>query len=314
MAIGALGLLAALTASPALGDEPMIVDPYELPDAPRALSLPELTHAGIEWTTTTAVGQVVSSGHAPFQGLERLGVEAPLGPRRWYVGLVYEAGYGVPVTSNTAPGFVSGNLELYGRTVWATHTGLAFGAGLGILPPIAVGSSDAALAAVSLQPWDYAFFRVGVFTVRPSVDVRDLTGPFVIQFRQAFDFSVDVTGITSASSDASSTSTLYLGWLAAPFLGLGLEATEYYLISENVADSQRAKVFLAPNVRFLSHTIQPALGAFVDLGTPLSAAGETVWGFRFALSYVWEPKVASPRTAASLVPDAPPVPVSVHGG
>ena len=70
---------------------------------------------------------------------------------------------------------------------------------------------------------------------------------------------------------------------------MGLEATEYYLLSADVPDSQRAKVMLAPNVRFLTRTFQPAVGAFVDLGTPISSQAETVWGVRFALTFVWDP-------------------------
>ncbi|MGO8998420.1 MAG: hypothetical protein ACLQVI_34300, partial [Polyangiaceae bacterium] len=40
-----------------------VADPYRLPDAPRALSLPELTHPGIEWTTTTAIGALATNGY-----------------------------------------------------------------------------------------------------------------------------------------------------------------------------------------------------------------------------------------------------------
>jgi len=286
-------LCALLVSERARADDTSIVrDPYELPDAPRSLSLPELTHPGLEWTSTTAIGAVHTSGHDAPEMLERLGIEAPIGPRRWYVGLAYEAGYGTPVTEPGGGSVVGGNLELYGRTVWATRTGLAFGGGVGILPPVATFSSgttgsDVALSAISLQPWDYAYFRTGVLTARPFVDMRSLFGRFAVQFRQSFDFSIDIHDVTQR--DVAAATTVYLGWLAAPIVGVGLETTEYYLVDASVADNQRAKVVVAPNVRFLTPGIQPAIGAFVGVGTPLQSAADSVWGLRFALTFVWDP-------------------------
>jgi hypothetical protein len=267
-------------------------DPYELPDAPRSLSLPELTHPGWEWTTTTAIGAVRTSGYDSPEMLERIGVEAPVGPRRWYVGLAYEAAYGAPVAQPGPAGLVGGNLELHARTIWATHTGLAFGGGLGILPPVATYSggsagSDIAVSAISLQPWDYAYFRTGVLTARPFVDMRSLFGRFDVQLRASFEFSIDIHDV--AQRDVSASTTLYFGWLAAPILGVGLETTEYYLVDAAVPDNQRAKVVVAPNVRFLTPGIQPAIGAFVGVGTPLAPTATDVWGLRFALTFIWDP-------------------------
>ncbi len=224
--------------------------------------------------------------------LERLAVEAPLGPRRWYLGLAYEAAYGAPATQPGGASFVGGNLELYGRTVWATRTGYAFGGGVGILPPVTTFSSDSAgtnvaLAAISLQPWDYPFFRTGVLTARPFVDMRTLFGPFVVQLRASFDFSITVNDITQR--DVAASTTVYLGWHATSIVGVGLETTEYYLVDADVPDSQRAKVVAAPNVRFLLPGIQPAIGAFVGVGTPLASSADSVWGLRFALTFVWDP-------------------------
>jgi hypothetical protein len=269
-----------------------IRDPYQLPDAPRALSLPELTHPGIEWTTTTAIGALAIHGRTSPEMLERLGVEAPLGPRRWYIGAAYEAGYGPPAAHAGPASLVGGNVELYGRTVWATHTGLAFGGGVGFLPPVTSFSSDTtgtdvAVAAISLQPWDYAYFRTGVFTARPFVDMRTLFGRFVVQFRASFDFSLNVHDF--AQRDVAAATTVYLGWLAVSKIGVGLETTEYYLVDAAVPDNQRAKVVVAPNVRFLTPGIQPAIGAFVGVGTPLASGADSVWGLRFALTFVWDP-------------------------
>jgi hypothetical protein len=62
------------------------------------------------------------------------------------------------------------------------------------------------------------------------------------------------------------------------------------LIDADVPDANRAKTIIAPNIRFLTPGIQPALGAFVGLGSPLVQGAETVWGARFALTFVWDPR------------------------
>jgi len=273
-------------------DQPL-VDPYELPDAPRSLSLPELTHPDIEWTTITSVGSVASARHTGPEGLERLGVEVPISSRRWFVGMAYELADGPPIAAPGDASIVGGNLELYGRTVWATRTGLAFGGGLGVIPPIATftrnaGGGDTALAAISMQPWDYSFFRVGALTFRPFIDVRDLFGRFVVQFRMALDWALQTSDVSN--SDVSATASVYLGFIATPILGLGLEATEFYRVSADVPDNQRANILVTPSVRFLTPGIQPAIGAFVGIGSPLDPNAMSVWGVRLAVTFVWDPR------------------------
>jgi hypothetical protein len=292
---------------PARADSPL-AHPYDLPEAPRSLSLPELTHPDVEWTATTSIGGVGHNGHESPELMERLAIEVPVGLRRWFVGLAYEAADGEPIAAPGGTSFVGGNLELYGRTVWATPTGLAFGAGLGILPPIATftpdspgGGGDVALAAGSLTPGDYAYFRVGVLTARPFVDVRDLFGPFVVQFRQSFDWSFETRDFTN--SGVSSASTFYFGWLASRLVGVGFEATEYYLIDAEVPDDQREKIVVSPSVRFVTPGIQPAVGAFVGIGSPLAPTADSVWGLRFALTFVWDPRRPFFKAIDALSPD-----------
>ena len=276
----------------ARADSPL-KDPYDLPDAPRSLSLPELTHPEIEWTSTTTFGAIQHGSSQSPEIVERLSVDFPIGLRRYFVGLAYEAADGVPIQKPAGASFVGGNFELYGRTVWATPTGLAFGAGLGVLPPIATftpdspgGGGDVALAAVSLTPWDYAFFHAGYLTARPFIDVRDLFGRFVVQFRQSFDWSL---GTRHLDTSVSAASTLYFGWLASRLVGLGMEATEYYLVDADVPDEQRSKLVAAGAIRFLMPGIQPALGAFVGVGAPLAPMTGSFWGLRCALTFVWDP-------------------------
>ena len=141
---------------------------------------------------------------------------------------------------------VGGNLELYGRTVWATRTGLAFGGGLGILLPTASfdpnsTSGSIARSAATLRPWDVSFFTDGVFVIRPFVDVRDVIGPFVIHFRQGLDIVNEVGDISSRRVVAIS--GLYIGYRVAPRLSAGIEAFEVYTIDAPIDDRLRATLF-----------------------------------------------------------------------
>ena len=293
--LGSTALLAGAwlaSSAPALADQPL-ADPYQLPDAPRSLALPELTHPDIEWTLTTSVGGVASLQRAGPEGLEKIGVEVPVSSRRWFVGMAYALAEGPPIQAAGSSSIVGGNMELYGRTVWASRTGLAFGGGLGVLPPIATftrnaGGGDTALAAISMQPWDYSFFRVGALTFRPFIDVRDLFDRFVVQFRMGLDWAVQTSDLSQ--SDVSATASVYLGLIAAPILGLGLEGTEFYRISAQIPDNQRATILVTPSLRLLTPGIQPALGVFVGIGSPLDQAAQSVWGVRLALTFVWDPR------------------------
>jgi hypothetical protein len=289
----ALVAVVAITCSTVARADQPLADPYELPDAPRSFALPELTHPDIEWTATTSLGAVGSPRRTGPEGLEEIGVEVPIASRRWFAGMTYEVAEGPPITAPGDSSIVGGNLELYGRTVWATRTGLAFGGGFGVIPPIATftrdaGGGDTALAAISMQPWDYSFFRVGALTLRPFIDVRDLFGRFVVQFRMALDWSVQMHD--ASDSDVSATASVYFGFIATPILGLGLEATEFYRIDALIPDDQRANVLVTPSVRLLTSGIQPALGAFVGIGSPLDASATSVWGVRLALTFVWDPR------------------------
>lgn len=273
-------------------------DPYDLPDAPRSIALPELTHPDIEWTSVSSIGGVARNEpgtggeHSTPVMTERFATEIPIAARRWFVGAEYDMALGAPLRIGGPAQLVGGNFELYGRTVWATRTGLAFGGGLGVLPSVATfhrdgPGGDVALAAAALQPTDYAFFHQGVLTVRAFVDVRDLWGDFVIQFRQSFDWSAQVSD--PGDSGVSAASTLYVGYRVMPSLGIGLEGSEYYFVDDVVPDRRRAHFVVAPSVRLLSNLVQPAISAFTSVGYPLYPGSETVWGLRFAFTFVWEP-------------------------
>ena len=300
----ACALTTALTTTTRAHALSTVDDPYDLPDAPRAIALPELTHPDAEWTSVSTIGGVVRSdsagtGHTTPTYVQRLTLEVPIAARRWFAGATYALAGGTPVSSSGPFRLVGGNVELYGRTVWATRTGLAFGAGLGVLPSIEPfarrgSTGDIALAAAALQPTDYAFFHQGVFTTRAFIDVRDLVGPFVIQFRQSFDLSFEVSGFAQNSVFAAS--TLYLGYLLAPSVGVGVEAAESYALDDSVPDNRRAQFIVAPSIRFITANVQPAISAFSSLGYPLYPESDFVWGLRFALTVIWDPRhVYSPE-------------------
>jgi hypothetical protein len=284
-------------------------DPYAVPRAPRAPTLPELTHLEIEGTLETTAGAIFLPQGGGLGGLEhayiqRLSVEVPLGLRRWYVGAGYEVAGG-----NNGTGFavVGGNLALDGRTVWATTTGLAFGGGLSLMFPTASydpngPASQVALAAATLRPWDVSYFVPDSYGVRPYIDVRALDGPFVIQFRQGLDLTV--SSLLLSDRRLYATAGLYVGYQLGPHVATGLEVFEAYAIDlPAVRDGNRESLVVSPNIRLGLPWVQPAISVFTNLGPPISAPWvqrdtsvfevpgktATVWGFRFAFTVVYDP-------------------------
>ena len=305
---------------PPLPSNPQIDDPYAVPLAPRPPTLPELTHRDDEVSGETTVGVVTPSFLRALEYnssevaciVQRLGVDVPLGRRpRFYVGGTYEMAAGSPPGGGSFK-FVPSNVELYGRAVWATRTGLTFGGGLGVLLPTAqFGQNDdaakVAAAAQAIRPWDNAFFLNDSLTARAFVDVRDVIGPFTLQFREGIDYSAFLSGDHQVAAIAQ----VYTGFRVLPLLGIGLEAFETYLIYspplENVAkDSERATFTISPNVRLMTPYVQPELGVITSIGTPLFGSGvvDGFWALRIGASIVWDPgaKVVKKGDAAGALP------------
>jgi hypothetical protein len=263
-------------------------DPYSVPTSPRPPTLPELTHSETEGTLEATAGAILPSagGAATHAYVQRVAVEVPLGLRRWYVDATYE----LAAAGGRA---VSGNLELGGRTLWATRTGLAFGGGFDIIVPTArfdqpSPAATTAFDAASLRPWDVAFFVPSAFGGRPFVDVRAIDGPFVAQFRQALN--VMTTTDSLGTPYIYATVGVYLGLWATREVAAGFEAFESYTISApNVSDGSRAAVVISPNVRLVLPWVEPAISAFTNIGTPLQGANDRVWGFRLAFTLVYDP-------------------------
>jgi hypothetical protein len=257
-------------------------DPYAVPAAPRPPTLPELTHAESEGTLELTAGAILpntSGGALTHAYVQRLSLEMPLAHRRWYVGADYEAAESSTAQSRA----VSGNVEIQGRTLWATPTGLAFGGGTALVLPAASfdaasPAADAALRAATLRPWDVSFFVPNAFGARPFVDLRAVDGAFVAQFRQGLDFLFSTTALDNWRVYA--TTGLYLGFWLTRAVAAGLEAFEAYAIDvPGVRDGARASVLVSPNVRLALPWVEPVISMFTSIGTPLQGASSHVWGF-----------------------------------
>jgi hypothetical protein len=286
-----------MVAAPAYGATPF-EDPYDLPEAPRPPTLPELTHRDIEATFESTVGAVYpkaeaapgwTKGAAEF--VQRLNVEVPLSARRWFVGSTYESTLGADPASGGAAKLVGGNLEAYGRTVWATRTGLAFGGGLGLMIPIARFDQDSpaariAAAGAAVRPWDFQFFERDALTARPFIDVRLLDGRFVVQFREGLDWSF-VRGSATRSS-LSAITALYIGYKVGSVVGLGLEAFELYFIEGQAQDSARAFFAVSPSLRLMTPFIQPAFSFVTAVADPLYPQSQNAVAVRLALTVLWD--------------------------
>jgi hypothetical protein len=280
------------------------IDPYDLPDAPRPPTLPELTHPDVELTGESTFGVLHPSVDAetgvrpPDVGayVQRFSLEWPLGIRRLFVGGTYELAAAVPPGGGTFK-FVGGNADVYARTVWATSTGLAFGGGVGVTIPIPNfdPGSDAArisTAAATLRPWDEAFFQPGYLTFRPFVDVRDVDGPLVLQLREGLDFQVDTE--SGPGFQYAAVLAAYIGYRVFRKLSVGIEAFERYYLPNGgpVPDDRRAVFAVSPNARLMTPYVQPALSFVTNVGAPLYASVGSVdswWALRLAATVVWDP-------------------------
>ncbi len=295
ISVGLWALLARADPAPA----PVFIDPYDLPDAPRPPTLPELTHPGIELTTESTFGVLrpnvdPATGQRPSSVgayVQRFSFEWPIAFRRFFVGASYEIAAAEPPGGGAFEA-VGSNLDVNARTVWATSTGLAFGGGLGVTIPIPdfAPESDAgriASAAATLRPWDQSLFQPGYLTFRPFFDVRDVDGPLVLQFREGLDFQFDTQAWPGFRTAA--VAALYVGYRVFRRLGLGIEAFELYFFDQSVPDNQRAVFAVSPSVRLMTPYVQPALSFVTNVGTPLFDSVDGWWALRLGATIVWDP-------------------------
>lgn len=268
-------------------------DPRTLPEAPRPTIMPELTHPDGEVTVEQTSGVLNPRGYGDVGHVGvhvgRIALEQPVYSRLVFVGAAYEAAYGGPSTA-TSPKVIGSNLDLSVRTVWATRNGLAFGGGLGVMLPTAQFSRSGPLqklgdAATALRPWDYALFQEAHLGLRPSLDLRYIAGPVIIQAREVFDVTFDAEN--DADYDLDVVTAFYVGVRVRKELAVGAELSQLYLVSANIADDRRSSVTLAPVMRFIFPRFQPAVSFLTNLGNPFYDQASHVWAVKTSLTALW---------------------------
>ncbi|HMJ51592.1 MAG TPA: hypothetical protein VK540_05930 [Polyangiaceae bacterium] len=275
------------------GDEP--TDPYALPDAPAPPTLPDLTHRALAASlenTFASIQNAAPPGQAQlgrtFGWMERLEVEQALSIRRWYVGVAEQVALGNPL--NEGFQMVAGNPEVWGRTLWASQAGLAYGGGLGAVLPAfrrSAGSSTLTQTVAVVRPWDYADFVNGDFILRPFFDVRGIDGRVMLQLRQGIDWD-------QASGALTSRTTFYIGYRPVELFGLGLEAWEIYLIqAAQRKDDGRAAYAVSASVRLMTRVLTPAVSIVAPIARPLYDAVEAFWAIRLTMSVILEPSASA---------------------
>jgi hypothetical protein len=291
-ALATLGRAAAAetsaTAAGAIADDS--TDPYALPDAPAPPTLPDITHralaGSLESTFASIRGNKLPDGTDPgrsFGWTERLEVEQAISIRRWYVGASEELALGKGQDGNFL--MVAGNPEVWGRALWASQAGLAYGGGLGVVLPALPHGAESDYVAQSIRavrPWDYVDFANDDFIFRPFIDVRDIDGHVILQLRQGIDWDRFNSSLTSRT-------TFYIGYRPNDLFGLGLEAWEVYLIQAPLRrDDGRAAYAVSPSIRFMTRVLQPAVSFLMPIDRPLFDAIDSYWAVRLSVQAVFE--------------------------
>jgi hypothetical protein len=277
-------------------------DSDQMPDAPAPPTLPDLTHRAVSLSVEATFASVQPRADAGGEAPDRVGVwigrleaETVLSNRRWYLGMAQELARGQ--SSQAKDATVLGNPEVWGRALWASRAGLAYGGGLGIVPPLVPQEQreqDAPSARASVRvvrPWDYPHFAGRVVTFRPFVDVRIIDGRFLLQLRQGVDVvkkAVDDGSIPDTTM--TSRTMFYMGYRPVDPLGLGLELSEVYFIkAPGVADDERAVFAVSPSLRWMSPVLQPAVSGIFPFDRPLFGAARDYWAVRLTFGMVLDP-------------------------
>jgi len=261
--------------------------------------LPDLTHRGLAASlenTFASIQNAALPDQPPparsFGWMERFELEQALSLRRWYVGVGEQVALGNPF--NEGFHMVASNPEVWGRTLWASQAGLAYGGGLGaVLPAFHRGAEASTLVqtVAVVRPWDYADFVNGDLVLRPFFDVRAIDGQVILQLRQGIDWD-------HASGALTSRTTFYIGYRPIELLGLGLEAWEVYLIQAPLRkDDGRAAYAASASVRLMTRVLTPAVSFLAPIDRPLYDTVDSFWAVRLTMSVVLEPRV--PTTASA---------------
>ena len=276
-------------------------DPYQLPDAPAPPTLPDLTHRALALSLALTFASVEpplrEDGTRPDRvgvGIGRIEAEMAVSNRRWYVGLAQELAGGRTLSGDSAANLIS-NPEIWGRALWASRAGLAYGGGLGFVPPLIAhdrveGPSVKGTVRV-VHPWDYPYYAGRVLAFRPFLDVRGIDGPITLQLRQGIDVLRSIGSETAIpETTLTSRTTVYMGYRPIDAMGVGLELWEVYFIkAAEVADEDRAVFSVSPCVRWMTPVVQPAVSGLFPIGRPLFNEAKDYWAVRLTLGIILDP-------------------------
>lgn len=314
------GVFAAVPGSAAADDPPRTgTEATSLPRMPAAFVLPELAHAGvdfsIDWYTghfSSMPGFARSGGYA---GMGRAAMEANVViPRRFFVGWSFPFGLGLPPDGGLAPSEAArpsgvrrftGNVEAHIRTVFPLPTWLEIGFMLGVMFPTSVFSRDyrpnisAARMIGSLDPTNYVDFLPGRLGFRPAGDLRIRSGSFLFQGRHGIDILLDNQGLSQTT--VTGRLLAHVGYLLGPDLEVGLEASQFYFFASTdppssgtpaervfaetyrAKDGSRSATAIGPTLRAMTEFYDYGLAVVTNLADPLSPVSDRFLGVRLSI-------------------------------
>ncbi len=247
--------------------------PTQASCATRPPTMFDLTHRYPELMLETTHAAVTSDSGTSLVRVDRLSFEMPIVPLRWYVGVAWDGAIGSD--DNASPRFIPGNPELWGRGVWTAAYGLSFGGGLSLVIPTTYTNSTAALptsnAAIAVRGWDQALFATNdVATLRPSLDVRLVTGPVTVHYRQTLEIA---SNFGDVSFRFAAVGTLFFGVRFSKLVSAGADLIEYYSLDPDpkIPDDQRPYFAVGAHVSLDTRYFRPSMGFMTNIGSPLDA-------------------------------------------
>lgn len=299
------------------------------PRLPAPLVLPELAHPRTDLALTWTVGRGSTNiGARPDVTLAfvRGQMEGSiLGYRRLYAGITWDCAAALApdtgVNDDTTPlahagrSSALGNIEPHVRGVFPLTQGLLFGFVLGGMLPTSSFDRNgpmpsAMVAAVSMEPTDYAHFLPGHFAVRPAGDLRLVRGPFVFQARQGLDILIDEAGIERART--AGRILLHAGIAPSRTFEASIEASQiYFFFTEDppdppdpslpaderaavqrrnsaleryrISDDRRTAYTVGPSFRLSFPNVDMGVGLVTNLFSPLSPSLDSFIALRMSV-------------------------------
>lgn len=270
-------------------------DPQLMADAPAPPTLPDLTHRGLAASFSLVFSSITPPLNADVTSpvrvvIENFEGEVTVANRRWYVGFGHSLAQGGTLSGEKGTAFFS-NPEVWGRGLWASGEGIAYGGGMGLVIPLIDHSSERGSVKGSMrvvQPWEYPRFAGRVLALRPFMDVRILDTSVQLQLRQGLDVMYGLrSSVAQPDTTLAGRTTLYLGYRALTPLGVGLELSEVYVLqSTSLRDEDRAVFSVSPTIRWMFSVLQPCISALFPIGRPLLGSASNYWAVRLTLGVV----------------------------